>query len=276
MAARRSNHIPVTLISDSTGSLGRHVLEAIFTQFPRGVFTLHTLNFVDSEERLDACLAQLEHAQGLIVHATVYEAFKQRIEAACRRHRLPVYDLTGPIAAFFTQASGLAPQVSHRKLHELNQEYFNRVEAIEYAINHDDGTGLKTLHEADVVLTGISRTTKTPTSMVLAMHGLRAANVPLVPAVEPPAELLRLEPSRVICLTADLKQLAAFRSVRVQQQLGFDGGYTDEEAIRTELAWAHRLAATRGWELLDVSARSVEETAARVLQMVIGPRRAGA
>ena len=270
MARRSPEPIQVTVISDSTGSLGTHVLEAVFTQFPRGAFSLQTINFVDSEERLDACLERLRAADGIVVHATVYEQFKRRIEDVCRTQGLPVYDLTGPVAAFFIQASGHVLQVSHRRLHELNEDYFNRVAAIEYAINHDDGTGLRTLQEADVILTGVSRATKTPTSMVLAMQGLRAANVPLVQGLEPPRELMSANPRHVICLTVEPKQLVAFRAVRVQQQLGFDGGYADEDAIRKELDWTHRLSAEQHWALLDVTGRSVEETAARVMQLLSG------
>ena len=264
-----SKPVPVTLISDATGELGTHVLQSVFTQFPAGTFTLETINFVDSEERLAVCLQRLaQHATGLIVHATVFERFKRRIETCCRRRQLPVYDLTGPIVAFLVSASGRRPQVSLRRLHELSPDYFNRVAAIEFAIEHDDGAGLKTLAQADVVLTGVSRATKTPTCMGLAMHGLRAANVPLVPNVEPPRELLALDPTRIICLTVDVKLLAEFRAARVQQQLGFDGGYTDLEAIRRELTWAHQLSERHRWRLLDVTGRAVEETAARVRRML--------
>ncbi|MBI2093339.1 MAG: kinase/pyrophosphorylase [Candidatus Omnitrophica bacterium] len=263
-----SEPIPVTLVSDATGSLGQHVLQTIFTQFATGVFSLQVINFVDSETHLKSCLEQLRHTQGLVIHATVYESFKRRIEKVCQEQGLAVYDLTGPIVEFLVRASGQRPEVSHGRLHELTTDYFNRVAAIEYTIAHDDGVGLKTLYQADAVLTGVSRTTKTPTSMVLAMHGLCTANVPLVPELESPQELLEVNPSKVICLTLDSAQLAAFRQVRVEQQLGFDGGYTDREHIQKELEWTRRLSRKRGWALLDVTGRAVEETAARALHLL--------
>ena len=268
---RLPSPIPVTLISDATGALGRHVLQAVCTQFPPGAFRLHVMTFVNSEERLADCLRRLPRADGLVVHATIYPAFKRRIETACRRHRLPVYDLTGPIVAFLVRASGLAPEVSYGKLHELNPDYFDRIAAIEFAIAHDDGAGLDTLREAEVVLTGVSRTTKTPTSMVLATHGLRAANVPLAPQMAPPPALLAVPPRRVVCLTLGPDQLAAFRAQRVRERFaGVAPGYLDEAAIRQELTYALELADARGWHVLDVTGRAVEETTARIIELVRG------
>lgn len=261
--------IHITLVSDATGSLGQHVLQTILTQFPPGAFRLETINFVNSEEQLVACLARLQRAAGLVVHATIYEAYKRRIEATCRRHGLPAYDLTGPIVAFLVKASGRQPQVSYGKLHELSTDYFDRITAIEYAIEHDDGGGLDTLGQADVILTGVSRTTKTPTSMVLATHGYRAANVPLVPGMDPPQALLEAEVRRVICLTASEEQLATFRERRMQEQFGgVAPGYTDAANIREELRRAMQTSRARGWRVLNVTEQAVEETAARVIELI--------
>ena len=262
--------VSVTLISDATGSLGEHVLRAIFTQFPPQAFRLAILPFVNSDDALRDCLARLRRAQGVVVHATIYERFKRRIDTACRRLGLPVYDLTGPIMTFLAAASGQRPEINYQKLHELTPDYFKRVEAIEYTIGHDDGIGLRTLDQADVVLTGVSRTTKTPTSMVLAMHGYRVGNVPLAHQVEPSRELLQIPASRVVCLVLDPVHLASVRLARARGRLGFEGAYTDERAIREELAWAQELSERQGWATLDATGRSVEETAAYVIDIVFG------
>lgn len=256
------------LISDSTGSLGKHVFEAIATQFPAGSFALQVTPFVNSEARLSRCLERIREFSGIVIHATIYESFKRRIEQVCRRRGIAVYDLTGPIVRFLITSSGYKPTISYQKLHELSPDYFKRVDAIEFTISHDDGAGLATLHEADVILTGISRTTKTPTSMILATLGYRSANVPIVPGVEPARELIRINANKVVCLTSNPSQLILFRSVRAKQQLGFAGDYTDEQAIRHELTMARRISEARGWRLLDVTGKAVEETAARIIELV--------
>lgn len=259
---------PVTLISDATGSLGDHVLRAVFTQFAPHAFSLARINFVNSDEALKACLDRLKKTTGLVVHATIFERYKRRIEQVCRQRGLPVFDLTGPIMVFLTASSGRKPNVNYAKLHELSSEYFRRMESIEFAIEHDDGGGLRTLHQADIVLTGVSRTTKTPTSMVLAMQGYRSANVPLVHGLEPPRELLALHPKRVVCLSLTPSQLVSIRERRLSQQLKYGAAYADERSIQAELVWARKLSTTHGWPVIDVTGDAVEETAARVLELM--------
>ena len=257
---------PVTLISDATGSLGDHVLRAVFTQFSPHAFSLARVNFVNSDDALHACLERLKQTTGLVVHATIFERYKRQIERVCRQRKLPVFDLTGPIMEFLTASSGRKPQVNYARLHELGSEYFRRMESIEFAIEHDDGGSLRTLHQADIVLTGVSRTTKTPTSMVLAMQGYRSANVPLVQGLEPPRELLALDPKRVVCLSLNPSQLVSIRERRLTQQLKYGETYADERAIQAELVWARKLSQTQGWPVIDVTGHAVEETAARVLE----------
>ncbi len=260
--------VSVTLISDATGSLGEHVLQSIFTQFPPDSFKLQTIKFVRSEPDLEQCLERLEQTSGLVVHATIYDDFKQRIESVCRARKLPVYDLTGPIMRFFVDSSGKKPDVRYERLHELNSDYFTRVDAIEFAIGHDDGAGLATLKEAEVILTGVSRTSKTPTTMFLAVAGLRAANVPLVHGLVPPQELLSAQSKRVVCLVLHPDHLMMVRSARAKAGLGVAGGdYVDEQAIRRELTWSRRFSTERGWQVLDVTGRAIEETASRVIEL---------
>ena len=272
-AAVRTAPTPVTLISDATGGMGQHVLQALFTQFPPGAFRLETITFVNSESALEQCLTHLATATGLVVHATIYPEFKRRIAATCRRRRLPVYDLTGPIMRFFVEHSGRQPVPDYAKLHELTPDYFERVAAIEFAIDHDDGGGLGTLHGAEAILTGISRTTKTPTTMLLALAGDRAANVPLVLGVAPPQALLTADPRRVICLTMTPDELAAVRAARVSAELGGGGDYADVHAIRREVIWARQLSEQQHWRLLEVTGRAVEETAARIINLLRRARR---
>jgi regulator of PEP synthase PpsR (kinase-PPPase family) len=153
-------------------------------------------------------------------------------------------------------------------LHGFSDEYFRRIEAVEFAVRHDDGANLHTLHGADIVLTGVSRTSKTPLSMYLAQRGYKTGNVPLVPGVEPPTQLLELNPRKVFGLIGDVENLTAMRRARARVMRGRQTDYVDAEAIARELEESMRLFRTRGWRVIDVSGRAVEENASRVLELL--------
>jgi len=154
-------------------------------------------------------------------------------------------------------------------LHGFSDEYFQRVEAVEFAVRHDDGANLRTLFQADLVLTGPSRTSKTPLSMYLAQRGLKMGNVPIVPGIDPPRELLEMDPEKVIGLLAQPEVLETVRRARVHR-LGRSpyASYVEAEAVEQELSHARRLYRERGWRHVDVTGRAVEENAARILELV--------
>lgn len=261
--------IPITLVSDSTGSLGEHMLNAVLTQFPSEAFAVRGIKFVNNPSAEKACLQTIGvQESGLVVHATVSSELKQKIEALCAEKKLAVLDLTRPLSDLLSQVSGFSPSADTTKLHELNEPYFKKVKAIEYTIDHDDGHGLSTLDKADIVLAGISRTTKTPTSMVLALQGYACANVPLVLDVDPPRQLQAVDPDKVVCLVMRPQALSAVRSGRIQTELGYDGGYADLDRVKKETVHARRWAEKLKWPVLDVTGRAIEETAVKVLQSI--------
>ena len=195
---------------------------------------------------------------------------KQAIGKRCKVMKLLCHDLTGPTVEFLAKAAGIEPLVDTSRLHLVDAEYQRRIDAMEYTLNHDDGLGIATLAEADVVLVGVSRVSKTPTGILLAQRGLRAANVALAMEVEPPAELLAMPPKKVIGLTIEPVQLAEIRSRR-QEEWGMQTTrYNERQHVAREVAWARKLFAQHRWRTLDVTDQAVEETAARIVQLLEG------
>jgi regulator of PEP synthase PpsR (kinase-PPPase family) len=151
-------------------------------------------------------------------------------------------------------------------LHGYSEDYFDRVDAVEFAVRHDDGANMRTLHEADIVLTGVSRTSKTPLSMYLAQRGFKTGNVPLVPGLDPPQELLELDKRRVFGLTVDPGTLLTVRTARARSmRMASSTDYTDPDQVMLELDRARKLFRARGWKQIDVSGRAVEENASRII-----------
>jgi regulator of PEP synthase PpsR (kinase-PPPase family) len=262
--ARRTLYV----LSDSTGNLARHMLTAFLTQFPRDAFAVRFKSFVQTDANVNVAFDEIEAAPGMVLHAVVSADLKKAISLRCRRLELPECDLTGPFVDFLARESGISPAANHRRLHDVDETYQNRIRALEFTLEHDDGLGLDTLEEADIVLAGVSRTSKTPTSIYLAQQGRRVANVSLAHEVEPPQPLLRMPARKVVALVIDPQQLA---EIRTRRQTGWrmpTTSYNDPEHVKAEMVWARRLFARQGWPILDVTDQAIEETAARVLAIV--------
>jgi [pyruvate, water dikinase]-phosphate phosphotransferase / [pyruvate, water dikinase] kinase len=191
------------VLSDSTGNLARHMIAAFLTQFPAGTFVARVRSFLDSPQKVDAAFGEIAAAPGAVMHALVDAGAKARVARRCDEAGLAHCDLTGGFVRFLSEAAGVTPAPDRRRLHDVDEAYRRRVKAVEFALEHDDGLGLDTLHDADLVLVGVSRTSKTPTCMYLAQQGHKAANVSLAIDVAPPAQLLALPASKVAALVID-------------------------------------------------------------------------
>jgi regulator of PEP synthase PpsR (kinase-PPPase family) len=191
--------------------------------------------------------------------------FKREIAAYCKRHKLPHCDLTGGVVEFLSAATGILPRNDLAALHRLDETYRRRIAALEYTISHDDGLGLATLADADVVLAGVSRTGKTPTSIYLAQQGYRVANVSLALEVPPPAQLLAVRGKKVVGLVINPQQLVMIRTRREANWGMPRTTYGDAAHVAREIAWARQLFARQGWPILDVTDQAIEETAAKVV-----------
>jgi regulator of PEP synthase PpsR (kinase-PPPase family) len=256
----------VYILSDSTGSLARHMLAAFLTQFPPDSIAPHFHTFIRGERRLGEIMDMIKARPGAICHAMVSDSFKEQIDAYCRKEKLSHCDLTGGVVRFLSDATGVPPRSDLAALHRLDETYRRRIAALEYTIAHDDGLGLATLTDADVILAGVSRTGKTPTSIYLAQQGYRVANVSLAIEVDPPRELLSPDGKKVVGLVISPQQLVMIRTRREANWGMARRTYGDPGHVAHEIAWARRLFAGHGWPVLDVTDQAIEETAAKVVE----------
>jgi regulator of PEP synthase PpsR (kinase-PPPase family) len=197
-----------------------------------------------------------------------------RLEAKCQQINIPSLSIIGPVMQLFQAYLGAATTGRVGAQHVLNAEYFKRIDALNYTMIHDDGQHVEGLEEADVVLVGVSRTSKTPTSIYLANRGVRTANVPLVPGIPIPQQLEMLKKPLVVSLHATPERLIQVRQNRLLSMGDRDNDiYIDRQAVTDEVAFARRLSAKFNWALLDVTRRSIEETAAAILKLVADRQR---
>jgi regulator of PEP synthase PpsR (kinase-PPPase family) len=260
--------LPLYILSDATGSLARHMVTTFLTQFPAGAFQLELKSFVGESRRLTAALEAITQRPGIVFHAVVSEKLKREITRHCKSLKIECCDLTGPAVQFLAGASHIKPLSDQQRLHRVDNVYCDRINSMSYTLEHDDGLGLDTLCDADIVLAGVSRTGKTPTSVYLAMQGYRVANVSLAIAVEPPPQLLALAPGKTVGLIIDPRQLA---EIRTRRQNGWHMSrtqYNEGEQVVEELKWSRRLFAKMGCPVLDVTDQAIEETAARLLELL--------
>lgn len=272
MTAQKSSSIAIYfhlhLVSDSTGETLNAVAKAACAQFEMGRPIEHFYPLVRSKKQLDRAMAELESAPGLVLHTIVNSDLRELLEARCRELGQPAVAVLDPVMSKL--GSYLGVEESHRPgaQHELDARYFARIEALNYTMAHDDGQSTSTLQNADVVLVGVSRTSKTPTCIYLANRGIKAANIPIVAGVPLADELYSLKGPLIVGLVVSPDRLLHIRKNRLLSlREETETEYVDLDAIRAELVVARRLFADRGWPVIDVTRRSIEETAAAVLAL---------
>lgn len=270
-APRLATYFHVHLVSDSTGETLNAMARAVCAQFEHVLPIEHIYALVRSQRQLDRALADIEEAPGVVIHTIFDEGLRGSLEDGCRRLDMPCIAALDPLISAMSRYLGASISRRIGAQHALDNDYFNRMDALNYAIGHDDGQGGQDLEQADVVLVGVSRTSKTPTCIYLAHRGIRAANVPLVPHRPPPEKLLELKHALVVGLTVSPDRLLEIRKNRLLSlKETRESTYTDPDAIRTEIIAARRLYERQGWPVIDVTRRSVEETAAAVLNLLHG------
>jgi regulator of PEP synthase PpsR (kinase-PPPase family) len=229
----------------------------------------HVYPLVRSQKQLDRVLDEIEEAPGIVLFTLLEKDLVGRLEAKCRDINIPSLSIIGPVMQLFEAYLGAATTGRVGAQHVLNAEYFKRIDALNYTMIHDDGQHVEGLEDADVVLVGVSRTSKTPTSIYLANRGVRTANVPLVPGIPLPHQLETLKKPLVVSLHATPERLIQVRQNRMLS-MGSDNhndDYIDRQSVTDEVAYARKLSAKFGWAQLDVTRRSIEETAAAILKL---------
>ena len=269
-ASRIATYFHVHLVSDSTGETLNAMAKAVVARFDGVIPIEHIYALVRSERQMEEVLHEVADAPGLVLHTVVDRELRQQLEKGCKKLGIPQIGALDPLVMALSHYLGADVSSRVGAQHALDTGYFNRMSALDYAIAHDDGQGTAAeLEEADVVLCGVSRTSKTPTCIYLAHRGIRAANVPLVPGSEDGSRLEALRNPLVIGLTVAPDRLIQIRRNRLdslnQNQLT---DYVDHDAVRAEIIKARRDFERRGWPVIDVTRRSVEETAASIVNLV--------
>jgi regulator of PEP synthase PpsR (kinase-PPPase family) len=272
--AQAPGYFHLHLISDATGETLITVARAAAAQYAKVQPVEHVHPLVRTQKQLDRALADLEESPGIVLYTLLEENLVERLETKCRDLGLPCLSILGPVLHLFQAYLGAETTHKVGAQHTLNAEYFRRIDALNYTMMHDDGQQTDDLEEADVVLVGVSRTSKTPTSIYLANRGVKTANVPLVPGVSLSPNVERLARPLVVGLFATPERIVQIRQNRL---LGLkvereDDQYIDRQAVTEEIAASRRLCAKHSWPLIDVTRRSIEETAAAVMAL-LGERR---
>ena len=273
MAASTFFH--VHLVSDATGETLTAVLKAAISQFDKVSAIEHIYALVRSPAQLDRALVEIEASPGLVMYTLAKPDMRRRLEVACSQLQVPAISVLDPALAAFAGFLGLEQSMKPGAQHSLDDDYFKRIDALDYTLAHDDGQYGWDLDTADVILLGPSRTSKTPTCMYLANRGIRAANIPLVPGAELPAQLFEARRPLIVGLYASPTRLLQIRKTRIDNiGSSSETTYLSEEAVRREVVDAKRLYERNGWPAIDVSRRSVEETAASIITELSARRHA--
>jgi regulator of PEP synthase PpsR (kinase-PPPase family) len=272
--AHTAGYFHLHLVSDATGETLITVARAAAAQYAKMMPVEHVHPLVRTQKQLDRVLSDIEESPGIVLYTLLEDGLVERLESKCRELGLPCLSILGPVLHLFQAYLGAETTHKVGAQHTLNAEYFRRIDALNYTMLHDDGQQADDLEEADVVLVGVSRTSKTPTSIYLANRGVKTANVPLVPGVPLPPQVERLENPLIVGLFATPERIVQIRQNRL---LGLkahrdDDQYIDRTAVAEEIAASRRLCARHNWPLIDVTRRSIEETAAAVLAH-LGERR---
>ena len=263
------------LVSDATGETLITVARAAAAQYANVAPVEHLYPMVRSKKQLDRALTEISDSPGIVLYTLLEEDLIQLLEAKCRELGLPCMSVLGPILRVFQ--SYLGAETIHRAgaQHVLNAEYFQRIDALNFSMMHDDGQHVEGLEEADVVLIGVSRTSKTPTSIYLANRGIKTGNVPLVPNVPLAPAVEKLMRPLVVGLYASPERIVQIRENRLLALRAHrdDDQYTDKAAVAEEVSYSRRLCTKHNWPTIDVTRRSIEETAAAVMRLLSERRR---
>jgi [pyruvate, water dikinase]-phosphate phosphotransferase / [pyruvate, water dikinase] kinase len=260
--------VEIHVISDSTGETAARFAEAVERQFPDEAFEIVRHPRITTVDDVQLAAARARGRRAVVMYTIVEPQFREAMRALCKRYRLHYCDLLGHPIDAVARVSGQPATGTPGALPILDSSYFKRMAAIEFAVRYDDGVATHELHEADIVLVGVSRSSKTPLSMFLGYLGYKTANVPIVRGIEPPKELFEVDPGKIVGLTIDAEALAGIRNERAKTMRGAKRRYADLEAIYEELEQAEAVHRRLGCPVIEVSNLAIEETARRIINLV--------
>jgi len=263
---QRSRHVFV--MSDATGATCETVVKSALAQFDKVDVQLERCAHVRTEEQIHEIMRKAARVRGVVVYTMVSMQLREVVLRAGLATAVPTVDILGPILTRLSDQLELSPMAQPGLFQHLDRAYYKRLEAVDFTVKHDDGLGAKTLDQAEIVLVGVSRTSKTPVSLYLSFRGWKVANIPIIPGIAMPAELAKVDACRVVGFVMQPQQLRAFR-LRRQEHLGGNlKSYANLEAIEDENRHARRLFVRHGWPMLDVTAKAIEETSSEVMRVI--------
>jgi len=266
---KKSTFFHLHLISDATGETLINVGRAAAAQYDSAQAREHIYTMVRSEKDIAQVVEDIEASPGIVLYTLIEPDHAAMLEERCRELGVPALSVLDPILSLFQTYLGAKSAQRAGAQHALDTEYFRRIDALNFTLSHDDGQMSDDLEEADVVILGISRTSKTPTSIYLANRGVKAANIPLVPDVPLPDIIEKMTDAFIVGLIASPDRIVQIRQHRLLSisAESKDTAYIDKHAVAEEIAQTRRLCARRGWPIIDVTRRSIEETAAAILTL---------
>lgn len=258
----------VHLVSDSTGETLVASSRASCAQFPQGSAIEHLHPLIRTQRQLADCLLEIENYPGLVFYTLINPDRRLALEQRCAVLGIPAVSILDPTLASLGRYLGAPMSSEIGAQRAMDDKYFGRISALDFAMAHDDGQSVDTLDGADVILLGVSRTSKTPTCIYLANRGLRAGNIPLVPGIAPPPSLDKLARPLIVGLVSSPDRIVEIRRNRLTSLgEGSDTEYIDKDKVRAEMAEARKLFSRKKWPIVDVSRRSIEETAAKIINL---------
>ncbi|EJF80149.1 hypothetical protein MCO_00366 [Bartonella sp. DB5-6] len=256
------------MLSDATGETLISVGRAVASQYTMSQATEHIYPMIRNETQLERALNEIQQEPGIVLYTIIDKKIKLLLRKKCEKIKVPYIDILHPVLDAFQTYLGMPTNLRASAQHDLNADYFRRIEALDFTIEHDDGQSSNDLSDADVILVGISRTSKTPTSIYLANRGIKTANVPLIPNIDLPEALLEAKNALIIGLIASAERISHIRQNRDLGDSFAIESYTNRISIAEELTYAKRICERFGWPIIDVTRRSIEETAAAIFELL--------
>ncbi len=260
---------PIYVFSGGKGLSANSIIQSVLVQFPESRIPVKIIPDIMDKEGLEKGIQEVRSSGGIIVHTMIDKEFSDLLSTRCKETGILEFDLVGNLITYLSGNLKQEPINEPGLFRKMNLEYFDRIEAIEYTMASDDGLNSKSMHDADIVLTGISRTGKTPTSIYMAMLGWKVANVPLVPGIQPPEELFLVDPKRVFGLDISTNRLVSHRKKRLSD-FGFDEStdYIEPMAIRRELDYAQSIFRRGAFSVIKVTSKPIESVANEILEIL--------
>jgi len=267
---RTSGVARLFVVSDGGGATAEAAIDAAMVQFPDTEFAITRRPGVRTRDQVLSVVREASADQGIIVHTIVIQELRQILVRECRQRIIPHFDLIGPLIGHISQQVGMRPVFQPGISRGIDTDYFQRIDAIQFTVQHDDGQSSSTLDQADLVLVGVSRSSKTPLSIFLSMRGWRVANIPIVLGVPPPPQLQTMDQHKIVAVTIDSPYLREIRRNRLQalgQQI--DGAYADADKIDEEMTYFRRIVRSGyPWPIVNITGKSVEEAAKEIIAII--------